>query len=402
MLFVILWFGGHACEASDGLAMHPISMESVQQAIQRASCFLSGLVKVDGRFEYRINMDPSVEVKPRYNMLRHAGAIYALATHYRIQPDQKVRASIERAVKYFCENSIDAVSQHPEILAVWSRPQITQNKQDLQAKLGGAGLGIIALVAVYEAIPTFYAKGNLRKLGRFIVYMQKSDGSFYSKFVPSEGGRQDDWESLYYPGEAALGLLMLYDVDPSAVWLQSASNALLYLARIRKKRSDVPADHWALIATEKLLRIEDAIIEPMDRQMLEYHAWQITEAILSEQIVDDSSSDLYGGFVADGRTTPTATRLEGLLASRKIFLKDAARITRIDLALHRGIGFLLRAQIHNGEFQGAFPRAIGKIAPVFQNAEKFNRRSAEVRIDYVQHALCALMQYAALGRPVRP
>ena len=71
--------------------------------------------------------------------------------------------------------------------------------------------------------------------------MQKEDGSFYSKFYPHHGGKNDQWTSLYYPGEAALGLLMLYEKDPDPLWLQTAANAIAYLARLRAGRPSAPA-----------------------------------------------------------------------------------------------------------------------------------------------------------------
>lgn len=397
-LIALIWPGGYLYGAESGHSAQSFSIELVQQAVHRSASYLAGLVDDNGRFKYRSNMNPEVQVKARYNMLRHAGAVYALAMYSRTQPEETIRAALERAVRYFRRTCIDEVPHQTEMLAVWSRPEITNSNQALEAKLGGAGLGIVALVSAEKIIPGSSLEKDLRRLGRFITFMQKVDGSFYSKYVPSEGGRQDDWESLYYPGEAALGLLMLYDIDPAAVWLQSAKNALLYLARRRKNRSEVPADHWALIATDKILRVKHVMLQPADYETLEAHAWQITEAILSEQIIDDSNSGLHGGFVADGRTTPTSTRLEGLLASRSIFSNDEAKIALIDPAIRRGIEFLLRSQVSGGKFAGAFPRAIGKISPVFQDAGKFNRRSEEVRIDYVQHALCALMQFAALSR----
>ena len=55
----------------------------------------------------------------------------------------------------------------------------------------------------------------LRRLGNFLLFMQNKDGGFYSKFIPEKGGRDDSWTSLYYPGEAALGLIMLSEKDPS-------------------------------------------------------------------------------------------------------------------------------------------------------------------------------------------
>ena len=86
--------------------------------------------------------------------------------------------------------------------------------------------------------------------------MQKPNGSFYSKYIPTEGGRWDKWKSLYYPGEAALGLLMLYELDPSPLWLKAAVDALVYLASSRAHKTEVEADHWVLLAAAKLLSID--------------------------------------------------------------------------------------------------------------------------------------------------
>ena len=63
----------------------------------------------------------------------------------------------------------------------------------------------------------------------------------------------------------------------------------------------------------------------------------------------------------------------------------------------KGLRFLLRSQITSGEYAGAIPRAIQPLPeshPRFNKA--FNRRATEVRIDYVQHALSAMLQYQHL------
>ena len=110
-----------------------------------------------------------------------------------------------------------------------------------------------------------------------------------------------------------------------------------------------------------------------------------------------------GAFTEDGRTTPAATRLEGLLAALTFLPPDDALGLRIESAVHRGIAFLLRAQVKRGEFAGAIPRAIDQLPSTDPSAVKFNRRASEVRIDYVQHALSAMTQYILHyeGRAVR-
>jgi len=389
-LFILCAFlNGHAYAAS-------LQIEAVRDAASRSSRYLVKSTRENGMFDYRINMDPAVRVKKKYNILRHAGTIYAMSMYYKLDPDPKMRSAIERAGKYLRDKSIRPIGGRHDIQAVWSEPVVNNSGKPRQAKLGGTGLGLVALLSVEKIHPGFTPLSDLRSLGRFIVYMQKEDGSFYSKYVPSRGGRWDKWQSLYYPGEAALGLIMLYEADSSDVWIESAAKALAYLARSRQNSTNIPADHWALLATEKILSLKNIDELPVSRELLINHAIQICGTMLKEQIENPERPKYEGGFSEDGRTTPTATRLEGLQAALS-FLPHSYEIREpIDAAVRRGIPFLLQAQITEGEFIGAFPRAVGKIDKDSLYANNFNRRATEVRIDYVQHALSAMIQYLHL------
>ena len=104
-------------------------------------------------------------------------------------------------------------------------------------------------------------------------------------------------------------------------------------------------------------------------------------------------TDYIGGFARDGRTTPTATRLEGLQAALLIIPVDNPIHQEITQGVKLGIDFLLNAQISYGELAGAYMRAIKQIEEQGMDAESFNRRATEIRVDYVQHALSALIQH---------
>ncbi len=369
------------------------SLTAVEKAIDRAAGYILRNTRDDGMFEYRINTDPTVKVKKRYNILRHGGTIYAMSMHYERYPDEAMLSAIKRAGKYLRDEAIGPLASDENLLAVWSKPQVNRSSKFLEAKLGGAGLGLVALTSLEMFQPGFTSHNDLIKLGNFILFMQKEDGSFYSKYIPAAGGFQKNWHSLYYPGEAALGLLMLYELDRSKLWISSATKTLTYLANSRKNIINVPADHWALLVTEKLLSLEDIEELPIPREKLVIHAAQICQVILSAQIHDHERPEYIGGFTSNGRTTPTSTRLEGLLVARSILPADHSLQKKIDSAVEIGVDFLLRAQIKDGEYTGAFPMAVGKIRGTTHRAEKFNQRVTEVRIDYVQHALSALIQY---------
>ena len=64
------------------------------------------------------------------------------------------------------------------------------------------------------------------------------------------------------------------------------------------------------------------------------------------------------------------------------------------VAINEGMQFLLRSQIRSGKFAGGIPRAIHTLPEDHpQLTKSFNRRAAEIRIDYVQHALSAMLEF---------
>ena len=372
-----------------------IDPRRLETTIQRSANYLSNACEVDGKFIYRVNLNPRVEVIPRYNILRHAGTIYALAMAFDQYPDEITKAAMIRAGRFLRNQSIRPLPGRTDLLAVWTNPHLSLRSEPVQAKLGGTGLGLVALLSIEKIKPGETSIADLRKLGNFLRYMQKSDGSFYSKYIPDEGGRSKRWKSLYYPGEAALGLLMLYERDPSVVWLDAAADAVAHLARLRANQTEVEADHWALLATAKLLPIYERSKQPLPVEDIRNHAVQICRSILRQAEQLSTNSSTYGCFTGDGRTTPTATRLEGLLAALTFLPpKNEDLRHRITENVKKGIFFLLSAQVANGEHAGAIPRAVHPLPhnhPGFTRS--FNRRVTEVRIDYVQHALSAMIQY---------
>ncbi|MEE8450480.1 MAG: hypothetical protein V3R99_01160 [Thermoguttaceae bacterium] len=376
---------------SDWANEHITSAE-LRPAIDRSGRYMIRACGPDGQFVYEINLDPSVVPGPQYNILRHAGTIYALAAYYRWQPGEPTREAMLRAADFLKRTSIDAVPEEDDLLAVWSHPEINRGDNPLTAKLGGTGLGLVALTAIERIQPGTTPLDELRRLGRFLVFMQKEDGSFYSKYIPSEGGRSDRWTSLYYPGEAALGLLMLYELDPSPVWFGAAAKCIDYLARLRSGKRDIEADHWALLATAKLLELADRDDMPVDRDAAVRHAADICDSILAglPRYAPHQAAD--GCLTRDGRTCPTATRLEGLLAALTFLPESYAPLrARIAQVTGPGIAFLVRAQTVSGEHEGAISRMIPR--PTDGYARAADPSETEVRIDYVQHATSAMIQF---------
>lgn len=372
-----------------------ISYDQLMKAMDLSVTYLARNCHGDGKFEYRINMNPDIRVKQRYNLLRHAGAIYALASYEQAYPKRTTQNTLKRATEFLKKFAIAPLPERDDLLAVWSHPELTGSQKPLQAKLGGTGLGLIALLSVEKVQPGTTSLEYLRRMGNFLLFMQKTDGGFISKYVPSKGGKDDSWVSLYYPGEAALGLLMLYEKDRSLKWLQAAADGIAHLARNRKGKKQVEADHWALLATARLLPLYQLCRQPLPKNDIEGHAIQICESILANKPAHYSTALYFGSFTDDGRTTPTSIRLEGLLAANDFLPTEHTGLRkRMLAAIDNGLAFLLNAQVRSGPYAGGMPRAVQELPKTHPHFDdSFNRRITEVRIDYVQHALSAMLQY---------
>jgi len=361
------------------------STAEVGRAIALATGYLERACGSDGKFAYKVDIVSGRE-SADYDIIRHAGAMYALAMANQSHPDPQAAAALIRAAKFLRETYIGP-GVRPGQRVVWSQPLVEPTKvqrskpRERYAELGGTGLGLVALAAARQADPQSVPLEELQALGRFALFLQRDDGSFVHKYR-AESGPDPKWQSLYYPGEAALGFVALYEADHSREWLAAAGKALGYLAKSRAGLPVVPADHWALIATAKLLPYCEDGRCGVSREELIRHAVQVCESILRDQFKASAAVGLDGAFDPAGGTAPAAIRLEGLLAALE-FLPKSDLLDRIESATQRGISFLLRAQVASGPEAGGMPGAI----------LTREHDSSEVRIDYVQHALCAWLRY---------
>jgi len=349
----------------------------LDNAISLAAKYLERMCSPEGKFVYRIDA-VSGKDRPSYNIVRHAGAMYALGMLNDWRVDPLASRTLSQAAQ-FLQNLYIGAGPRSGQLAVWNRPLPNATKADL----GATALGIVGLVEASHAHPGSVPRGELEQLGVFLLFLEKDDGSFINRY-DRDTGPDAHWQSLYYPGEAALAFISLYEFDHSRKWLIAADKALSYLARSLSESINVPPDHWALIATAKLLPYCAKDVCSASRDLLIRHAVQVSKELLSEQEIDPDDPEIDGAFDEDGGTAPTATCIEGLLAALEFLPSDYGELrNQIRAATGRGIAFLLRAQIKSGAYAGGLPREHASGTP----------EAIPIRIDYVQHALCAWIRY---------
>src|SRR5271170_7734150 len=146
--------------------------EQISKAIALSGGYLERACGPDGKFVYEIDINTGKQ-SSSYNIVRHAGAIYALAMLNRSRPSHKTVDAMVRAANFMQQGYVGP-GVRPGQLVVWSGP--TGHHSD--AELGATGLGLVALAEVRKVSPKSVSMEELQALGRFALFLQKEDGSF--------------------------------------------------------------------------------------------------------------------------------------------------------------------------------------------------------------------------------
>lgn len=217
----------------------------------------------------------------------------------------------------------------------------------------------------------------LTSLSKGIISLQNIDGSFNTYFVSDRNTGID-----YYPGEAMLALMKLYNKTGDRTCLDSVYKAFYYYReywRNNKNTAFIPwhtQTYFLLYNEMKNPEIKDFIFEMND--------WLID----NYQIQSDIYIDKIGGFPKSNPRNSTSSYLEGIadayLLARNI--DDNFHLIKYRDAIRLGVRFILLTQYteDNAFYIGNQKRALGG----FRHSLISNTQ----RIDYTQHAIMALMK----------
>lgn len=351
--------------------------ESVyQNAARLGGDYLVAHTNTDGSFVYQYN-PVTGKTSSSYNILRHAGTAYSLLELYEATNKKKYLETAERAL-VFLTNHITACPNTTDALCV---------EEDGEIKLGGNALAVLAFTKYISVTPDPKSEylSLAQSLAKFLTGVQTPDGEFSVHKIFAENGEDSGFESQYYPGEALFALTRLYAVDGDAQWIESAHRGARWLIEIRDKgvpTQQLNHDHWLLYALNELYadQPEDLYVQ---------HAQRITEAILAAQHSGRSGDqkEWNGGFYTPPRSTPTATRTEGLGAAYHIFKKngDSAYAETVRRAMENAIEFQLKTQFTVQKLRELNAERAG-LGGFHESLDAY-----DVRIDYVQHNISALL-----------
>jgi hypothetical protein len=334
--------------------------------------YLTRAVDGGGRFVYSY-LPKTGETKSSYNALRHCGTVYAMLELYEVTGDGELLAAAERAVGFIARELLGRCRVGGvETACIVERGEV---------KLGGNALAIIALAQHAKVTGEERHLETIDELGRWILAVQGEDGEFEVHKQSHPGGEASDFVSGYYPGEALLALVRRPEPDPA--WLDAAERGARWLIEVRDRNVPQAAlnhDHWLLYALAELHRLRP------DPAFLE-HASRLTAAILGRQRRSAEIPDWVGSYYSPPRSTPTATRSEGLGAAC-LMMRDADRAEQaatLLAALELGVAFQLQTQF--------LPESVLYLRDPVRALGGFRRSLTdyEIRIDYVQHNISSLL-----------
>jgi hypothetical protein len=334
--------------------------------------YLLRVQKNDGSFHYSYNPAKDEFDKHTYNILRHAGTIYALFQLYEATNDARYLEATRRAMNFL--KSRFRLSSTKNALYVLDF--------DGKAKLGANGLALLAMVKQLELDAKSASLADANRLAKMILALQHQDGSFTS-YHPVRGDEPEGQVSLYYPGEAILGLVGLYKITKDQRLLEAAQRGGDFLIASQRQFEQLPPDAWLMQALEALHKIKR-------QQKYLDHAVAIAETMISFQYSEEDSIEYAGGF-APGvpRATPAASRSEGILAAYRMAreAKDG-HAAKLENALKLSARFQLSQQF-TSDNQFNLPNPQGAMGGFRESVE-----TLRVRIDFVQHNISALLGLA--------
>lgn len=287
-----------------------------QTLLRRARMAADHLARItDDRGRIRYHYDVAIDKeRDQDNLLRHAGSIYALMQAYGRLHVPAWRAAGERAIGYLLRHTEVGTRTGPSG-GGRARFVVSQRRTGKVLKLGGSALALIALVEHIAATGDERYLPEARELARFIVAAQKKSGELASYLPYRPGDEVPDRASIYYPGEAILGLVRLHEVDPNPLWLKTARRAANWLIDVRdggKRVDQLVTDHWLMIAMSHLYAAT------RDARYLEHMKRMTARIALELGATADVAArypDYAGSVSVPPRSTPSATRAEGLVGA---------------------------------------------------------------------------------------
>ncbi len=352
---------------------------------QRGADWLYRMNGVKGRFLPGFLPDLKLEMDGDH-FLRQAGAAFALAQAARYTGEERYAARATQAILALLEDTnLDQATPPCRHLSL---PALVVNH------LGAAGLLVLAIHELPAPQPDLLEKSD--QLCQYIRLQARPDGSLRCHEAPADGQAvPDEVEAVEaYPGLALFALARSHKHRPAPWKLELVRKAAAFYRPWWREHKGLAFVPWQTAAyAEAFLLTKEP---PFAEFVTEMNDWVCG---LQYDRLDPRRMRWYGGFMgwADGHALESAPTVDSALCAESLAqacrvareAADPARLQRYGDALERCLQFLATLQYTESNTQHFAdwyrPRLLG--------AFHASHLDGNLRIDYTQHAVSALVLY---------
>jgi len=338
-------------------------------------------------------------VDPLYNnILRHSGGTVALLRGYELSNNKRYLEKAKESIDFL----ISTFKTHTYKKEFACYPFFNK-----KSKLGGAGIGLVAIMHYYIKTEDECYRKELDGLVRHILSRVDKDGEMLGYYIhpkfnngkpllnPSDEIKKELF-SFYYPGEALVGLALYYhhikNIDKSLkedIRIK-AEMALDFLVEVRPVKYDymfepLPADAWLMQAIEEWVKV-DGLKKQTYIDFVFNDTKQMFEHMYTDTNTKETNKDYIGGFYYDygDHVYHDASRCEGIVSAYYLanYLGDTKKASWImENMLLSAKGLMKTFHDDTSVYAHIHPtRAL--------HSFRFKLTRQWVRVDSVQHAAC--------------
>ena len=214
----------------------------IKEVVIQNAAFLHGEIQDTGRFIYGYFPAYNREIKS-YNTVRHCTAVYALLETLEVDYKQEYLVKIRSAMQYAIQMFFKDVN---------GCGFMTDGANDDEIKLGANAAAIFMFAKYQEITSDDQFQSFAEKLAKGILYMVGEQGQTTHILEYPSLETKEKFRIVYYDGEAALGLLRLYQINQDEILLQTVK---LMFEHFIQKNYEKYHDHWLSYCTNELTKI---------------------------------------------------------------------------------------------------------------------------------------------------
>ena len=343
----------------------------VRKATLRAARYLMLRQEKSGQFRYEYDPCENKNLGG-YNMVRHAGVLWAMLRLYRTAKDERLLETALSGTRFLIKN----LDVHG------SCAYLGRNERSV---LGGTALAILALVNLPNEHYSNKVRKIVRALGRGILSLQHASGAFFLTFDDKSNNRLIEPPPKFYPGECLLALAELWKKETSPLWSLAARKAAHN--QISAFHESGVNCHWSIQGIVKVGLL-------LHSRPIICSAGEMSEKLIKGQN-DEQGSHLYGSWptsIGEPTACSAACRLEALGPAIEALRSVDEPVAHLERTMLRASQFIINQQFReDNAFLLHTPiEALGGI-----------RRSPNdyaIRMDINQHAIAALLNTLILLR----